>query len=139
MNYTEVKGNLFKADKEYYLVHCISLDGQMGAGIAKTFRANFPEMPHYVQHYPKKEVGGLVPYKKVINLTTKQKYWQKPTRSSLNCSIYVLMEYCIQNDITKIAMPRIGSGLDRLNWEATKKYIKEVFQDIDIDIKVYYL
>ena len=37
MKYLEIRDDLFKYDKEYYLVHCISRDFALGAGIAKEF------------------------------------------------------------------------------------------------------
>ena len=36
-------------------------------------------------------------------------------------------------------MPRIGCGLDKLNWKNVKNMIKEIFKDTDIAIEVYYL
>ena len=37
MEYKEIKGNLFDAPKDAYLVHCISADFALGAGIAVEF------------------------------------------------------------------------------------------------------
>lgn len=36
-------------------------------------------------------------------------------------------------------MPRIGCGLDKLEWNKVKEMIKEIFEDTDIVIEVYYL
>ena len=36
-----IDGDLFKADKSFSLAHCISLDYEMGAGIAVKFRNNY--------------------------------------------------------------------------------------------------
>jgi hypothetical protein len=33
-------------------------------------------------------------------------------------------------------MPAIGCGLDRLNWDIVKYYIRQVFADTDIEILV---
>jgi hypothetical protein len=41
-----------------------------------------------------------------------------------------------QLDIKKIAMPVIGCGLDRLNWDVVKYYIRQVFADTDIEILI---
>ena len=38
--------------------------------------------------------------------------------------------------ITKIAMPRIGCGLDGLNWQDVKKALQDVFDNTDIEILV---
>jgi hypothetical protein len=36
-------------------------------------------------------------------------------------------------------MPKIGYGLDRLQWGKTKEIIQEVFKDTDIEILVCHL
>jgi O-acetyl-ADP-ribose deacetylase (regulator of RNase III) len=41
-----------------------------------------------------------------------------------------------QSGITKIAMPIIGCGLDRLQWDRVSEIIKEVFKNTDIEILV---
>lgn len=42
-------------------------------------------------------------------------------------------------DVGKLAMPKIGCGLDRLNWDDVSYLIQDIFKDIDIEIRVYYL
>ena len=46
---------------------------------------------------------------------------------------------CKQFNIKKLAMPKIGCGLDRLQWSKVRENIKEAFKDIDIEIVVKYL
>lgn len=36
-------------------------------------------------------------------------------------------------------MPRIGCGLDRLEWDRVKEIIYEVCQDLELSVTVYYL
>ena len=43
------------------------------------------------------------------------------------------------NYVNEIATPKIGCGLDKLEWPKVEKIIKEVFGDTDMQIKVYYL
>jgi O-acetyl-ADP-ribose deacetylase (regulator of RNase III) len=50
-----------------------------------------------------------------------------------------MRDFCVENDITKLAMPRIGAGLDKLDWEQVKEVIEDVFEDTDIEITVYVL
>ena len=42
----------------------------------------------------------------------------------------------MKNGINKIAMPMIGCGLDKLNWDKVSQIIKETFKDTDIEILV---
>jgi hypothetical protein len=40
------------------------------------------------------------------------------------------------NGVKKLAMPRIGCGLDRLQWEKVKFMIEFVFAKVDVEIVV---
>ena len=46
-----------------------------------------------------------------------------------------------KNNITKLAMPRIGCGLDKLDWSIVKNLISDVFKNYngDISIKICYI
>lgn len=45
-------GNLFDCPKEYYLVHCISGDYALGAGIAKEFNRRYDMRIKLKELYP---------------------------------------------------------------------------------------
>ena len=47
-----------------------------------------------------------------------------------------MKNYCIYNNINKIAMPLIGCGLDRLKWNRVSQMIKDIFNDTDIEIVI---
>lgn len=142
MKYQEIKGNLFEVGTDYTLVHCVSSDFAMGAGVAKTFVEKFPKMKPYLIKNTIPTIGNAILYSNdiyshdVFNLITKEKYYHKPTRQSFNNSIDALKRMCVYYDINKLAMPLIGSGLDKLNWNESSKYIQEVFADTDIEILV---
>lgn len=50
-----------------------------------------------------------------------------------------MKKQCEELGITKLAMPGIGSGLDKLDWVKVEDMIKDVFGDMDIEIVVYVL
>ena len=50
-----------------------------------------------------------------------------------------LKNMCIVNNVKELSMPKIGCGLDRLDWNIVRVYIQKVFADTDIEISVYYL
>lgn len=152
MKIIEIKKDLFKEpfnnENDVY-AHCISQDFAMGAGIAKTFSEKFPQL---VSNKNKmiEEYKNNNPYKriyvadcngtKIVNLVTKQKYWMKPTITNLDLSLWNLRKFIEDNsNIKRILMPRIGSGLDRLEWEEVKSAILENLEDLDIEVKVFYL
>ena len=47
-----------------------------------------------------------------------------------------MKQICLKNNIKKIAMPVIGCGLDRLNWNDVSEQIKNVFADTNVEILV---
>ena len=145
MKYREIKGNLFDMSKEYSLAHCISLDCALGAGIAKEFQNRYPNMVNKLRaHISQNRIKTIPivlsykigPNRYIFNLVTKEKYWQKPTYDTLGPTLVQMKNYCIYNNINKIAMPLIGCGLDRLKWNRVSQMIKDIFNDTDIEIVV---
>jgi hypothetical protein len=57
--------------------------------------------------------------------------------SSLESSLRRMRDLCIENDIHQLAMPRIGCGLDKLNWDQVSGLIQRVFKEDDIEITIY--
>lgn len=139
MIYNEIKGDLFKVSDDYTLVQCISSCCKMAQGIAVEFVKRNPNMRKELQaQYPR--VGEVLLYEgghhNVLNLITKEYYYNKPTRESFNRTIRELKLQCLAHQVHKIAMPLIGSGLDKLSWDVSSKYIQEAFADTDIEILV---
>ena len=139
--YKEIKQDLFKVDDSYTLVHCIAADAAMGAGIAVQFARRFPNMALTLRAYTL-DVGTAVLFPnqdyKVINLVTKPKSWQKPSYASFAESIKSMKHIVRLHHIDKIAMPRIGSGLDRLDWNVCRSIIQDEIADVDVEILVCY-
>ncbi len=72
----------------------------------------------------------------VLNLITKERYFQKPTYQSMRLALEVMKRICGEEEIYKIAMPIIGCGLDKLSWDKVAKIINDLFMDTDIEILV---
>lgn len=148
MTIKEVKKDLFTMPNDYALTHCISADFALGAGIAKEFDKRFNCRKRLFDL----DVGGVdnwdvgehskciairvVEPPTIFNLVTKRNYWDKPTLETIKNSLKEMKIFCEILDITKIAMPRIGCGLDKQNWHDVKALIEEVFGDTDIEIVV---
>lgn len=143
MQYKEEIRDLFSVSKDYYLAHCISADFGMGKGIAVEFNKKFEmkrilkgKYPDFINDYRNNKLGGTVLIEgQVINLITKEQYWQKPTYDTLQAALNAAKSQ-LPPDCKKIAMPIIGCGLDRLQWNKVSEIIKDVFKDTDIDILV---
>ena len=145
MIFKEINGDLFESDEKYTLVHCISADCDMGKGIAKTFDSKMPQMKKLLKSTIRENnmkgyfaILYLDDIRNVINLITKERYWHKPSYSSLKASLLSAKKIAIRYDIKYLAMPVIGCGLDRLQWSKVSAMIKEIFADTDIEIVVYH-
>lgn len=144
MVYKEEIRDLFSVPEDYYLAHCISADFGMGKGIVVEFNKRFNMKQKISKLYPDGfrysdgcyEPIGCILIDRVFNLITKKRYFDKPTYYTLEGALYFMREICQDNDIKKVAMPAIGCGLDRLNWNKVSEIIKKMFADVDIVILV---
>jgi O-acetyl-ADP-ribose deacetylase (regulator of RNase III) len=50
-----------------------------------------------------------------------------------------MKEHCEEHTVKKLAMPRIGCGLDRLDWNKVRDMIKEIFKDMKVELTIYTL
>ena len=137
----ERKQDLFKMSNDYFLVHCISADFALGAGIAKDFNEKFNIKNKLMQRHGNlrfklSTVGTCILVDKVFNLVTKQRCFGKPTYDNLVSSLKDMKNICNLNRIKKLAMPRIGCGLDKLDWNKVRQIILDTFEDTDIEIVV---
>lgn len=147
MTIREEQRDLFTVPMDYILVHCISADFAMGAGIAKGFarRGVKAQLQRDYQDIKDIEVGDCLvsdatDWRCEFSLVTKEKYWQKPTYETMRMALENAKDLCektISYGYTmKLAMPRIGCGLDKLEWSKVKAIIEEVFVDTDVEILV---
>lgn len=142
MTINEINGDLFRVPQGYYLAHCISGDYALGAGIAKKFDAEYNMRFKLFRDYaiPDGEksanVGRALLVDNVFNLVTKERCFHKPTYDTLYDTLVDMREQCEDFDITRLAMPLIGCGLDRLEWDKVKDVIEDVFENTNIEILI---
>lgn len=136
MQYKEIHKDLFTLDNSYHLAHCISSDAKMGAGIAVQFKKRFPHPKEVNADVSTLMIGSAVHMGRVFHLITKKNFYGKPTYASVKDSLIDMREQALEKYIPRIAMPKIGSGLDRLSWDKVSELIQEVFQDTDIEILI---
>jgi len=144
MIYREEKKDLFSVSDDYHLAHCISADFGMGKGIVVEFNKRFNmkrrlqhKYPNYINAYISSKAGGdCILEDRVLNLITKERYFHKPTMATMSAALQKMKDICVEKGISKIAMPTIGAGLDRLNWEDVALQIKQIFEDMEIEILV---
>lgn len=75
----------------------------------------------------------------VFYMITKLRYFHKPTLKDFTASLNALKDLALQNGVTSLSMPRIGCGLDKLEWDVVKKLLLDTFNGTGIVINVYTL
>lgn len=131
-------------------VQCLSSDYAAGKGIAVVFNKHFDiknklRSHHYNmsnKHWTGKGYMVKLIGSPVFNLITKQYYYQKPTYETLIQALIDMREYFLNEgyDLSyTFYMPKIGCGLDKLEWDKVQECIREVFFDVPIKIVVCYL
>lgn len=143
MIYKEIKQDIFTIDSKYALGHCISLDCKMGAGISVEFVKRHPKMRDELKKCIQDNnlsfptiIGYTDNGEIVLNLINKEKSWHKPTNCTIRECIRNSVVLCNKMGIKYLALPKIGCGIDKLNWEDVKEIIKEEFKDTDIEILI---
>ena len=130
--------DLFTVPQGYYLAHCISADFALGAGIAKTFDEVYHMRFKLFRAYDNYiyEGGDALLIDNVFNLVTKPKCYHKPRYEAVREALEEMKFIMEINATTKLAMPKIATGLDRLNWDEVYDIICEVFEDTDVEILI---
>ncbi|KAE8742457.1 hypothetical protein FOCC_FOCC012012 [Frankliniella occidentalis] len=135
----EEQGDLFSAPLATSLAHCVSSDMKMGAGIAVLFRQKFGCVENLKNQG--KSVGEVAYLKDgpryIFYLVTKQWFYNKPTEETLLSSLVEMRDLCDEFGVKRLAMPRIGCGLDGLQWPVVYEMVKEVFSHCDMEVTIY--
>lgn len=149
-----VRQDITKLSGNCVICHCISADAAMGAGVALALVRKYPDLKPTVRSILKTThsdtlVGHVVSYADsyshtlIANMVTKQNYWDKSTTMPSGHYLKNLRE-CLENvrsimdglNEKKLAMPKIGCGLDRCSWGDVLQLIDDVFGNSDIEITV---
>ena len=138
----EVKGDLFKSPylsrPGVMIAHCISADYALGAGFALTLESKY-HIRDKLKQVGKYTYPDCILMDGILNLVTKGAYWTKPTYETFEASLYMAREICINTGTTILVMPRIGCGLDKLDWKVCKGLIETILVSSGINCAVYRL
>ena len=143
------QGDLLASDCNV-LAHGCNCFHSFGAGIAKQFKAQYPESfeadlstwsgdPNKLGNLSQVQVGDIW----IFNLYTQFRYGYPPMQVDYE-AVFTSLELMRQHLITKqcltsskIGMPKIGCGLAGGDWEIVSRIIEEVFPDVTIHVYVF--
>lgn len=102
------------------------------------FRSTFGEVGQLMDQRP--NVGDVAYLQQndryIYYLVSKDLSNKKPSYNTLTAAITKLRDFIVEHDVKKLAIPRIGCGLDKLNWLRVKNIIRRLFQGVGCMIKV---
>ena len=136
-NYQEVIGNSTDS-----IAHCVSTDFKIAAGIVQHFQRKRPtNYPSDLDHSYTPLWPQWLPetHRYLYHLVMKQKYFNKPTFSTLRSSLQKMRTHAESNSFFKSSMACIGMGLDHLDWDKVKLLIRETFRSSPVQVVVYIL
>jgi O-acetyl-ADP-ribose deacetylase (regulator of RNase III) len=139
---SHVTGDLF-ASGEKHIAHGCNTDGVMGAGVAGVIAARWPEVERVYSAYcrTKRFAAGTclpVPIDEefvIYNLGTQrrpgnQSHLGKAAYWPILLAFGNLFEYCVDNGIERVAIPRIGCGIAGLDWATVEGVINGIYEYI---------
>lgn len=137
-------GNIFNLQGISNYAHGCNCAGAMGKGIALQFKNKFPKMYIEYKRLCKEELfslGDIYIYDygngTIFNLGSQITWKTKADINAIESSLIKMLSYAQQNNILKIALPKIGAGLGGLNWNDVKSLINIVAKDYpNIDLFV---
>jgi len=113
----------------------------MSKGIALIFKERFDGIEELRRQSP--SVGKALVLRRdgrfIYYLITKQRYFQKPTMESLRTALTSMQAHMRANGVVSLGIPRLGCGLDRLDWRAVSAMIKQTFVADNVCLTVYSL
>ena len=141
-------GDILAEDVEA-VVNSVNCVGVMGRGIALQFKNAFPEnFKAYAAACKRKEVqpGRMFVFESsllagprfIINFPTKRHWRGKSRMEDIEAGLAALKQEIEEREIRSIAIPPLGSGLGRLNWQVVRQCIETRLQELtDVRIIVF--
>ena len=124
--------------------HCISTDARMTKVFAQFLSERVPRLRGTCrranllkdQVFPFWDSSSR---RYIYNLVTKEKYSDKPDLQTLATTLQSMQSHATMHGVSTIAKPKIGCGLDQMNWQDVVKLLRDIFAYSDVQNVVYSL
>ncbi|XP_056303501.1 uncharacterized protein LOC130215693 [Danio aesculapii] len=128
-------GDLLQTPEHIPIAHCISADYALGAGVAKQIRDKYgvEELNTSVAQ-PGDCIKTTHGPRQIYHLVTKWWCRDLPTYEHLEASLIKLCYQCKKDQNKILAIPKLGCGLDKLDYIKVKEIIEKVFKEGHIQI-----
>ncbi len=139
-------GNIFESEATA-IVNPVNTDGIMGKGLAYQFKKLFPNNFKIYEEKCKNKnfkIGNLLLTKEnekiIINFPTKTTWKENSKLEYITEGLKELEKIILENNISSIAIPPLGAGNGKLDWNLVKKELEkfsEKFENKNIEIFIY--
>lgn len=142
-----VAGDILRTTSEY-LAHGVAIGSQeeMGTGLALRISSKWPEAQKHFRQFSRgnKFQGGdlfvVAPGRNrpgIVYIATQPDMYDA-SLSFVNRGLRKLARYCVKHKIESIALPKIGAGSGKLDWETeTKPLIMKHLADLNTTFSLY--
>ena len=145
-NYEERQVDLLSLPVYYHIAFAIPADLSFGSETARRIEAIYklkPKLEKAAEEYENEcedleegwvKAGDVVKIENVYVMFTTNKKYQHPTLDTIRECVRTLAQDCYKNKIQFLAMPRIGCGHGRLDWNVVRELILDEFDNYFYDV-----
>ena len=124
--------------------HCISADARMSKGFADFLSHRIPGLRSTCRK-AKLFMGQIFPFwdstrkRYIYNFVTKERFYDEPNLSTLSKTLEAMKIHASKNGVSTIAIPKLGCGLDQMDWQEFVKLLRNIFAYANVQLVVYTL
>ena len=124
--------------------HCISADARMSKEFADFLSHRIPGL-RPICRKARLFMGQVYPFwdstgkHYIYNLVNKERFCDKTNLTTLSKTLEARKIHASKNGVSTIAIPKLGCGLDQMNWQEVVKLLRDIFAYADVQIVVYAL
>lgn len=145
-SYEERQVDLLSLPVYYHIAFAIPADLSFGSETARRIEAIYklkPKLEKAAEEYENEcedleegwtKAGDVVKIENVYVMFTTNKKYQHPTLDTIRECVRTLAQDCYKNKIQFLAMPRIGCGHGRLDWDVVRELILDEFDNYFYDV-----
>lgn len=141
MRIINIHGDILLSPPDLPIIQAVSLDGKMGAGLAKLIQTKYCIRNDFLNSHRK--LYSVVPVSKFgrlfLNVITKEKFYDKPTEDDVKISLCNLRTFMISNNIKSICAPKFSCGLDGLNYNTLLSILFNIFGQDPVTIYMHHI
>ena len=125
-------------------VYCISADARMSEGFADFLSHRISGLRSTCRK-ARLFMGQVYPFwdstakRYICNLVTKERFCDKLSLSTLSKTLEAMKIHASMNGVSTIAIPKLGCGLDELNWQEFVRLLQDILTYGDVQLVVYTL